>query len=674
MNESEMLDALIADLMAKQGQSQPGRSQGPQRNSDGTYGTPPEGMIANPYTGQMTDRNMLKSNMNDTTRGGAFARGGRQGVYFNYADEAQGAIDGMRGGPGTFQERYEFGRERARAGDELAQEQHGGSYTAGQIGGGVVAAGATAPLAYGATTLGSAAKIGAGLGAVEGFAHGTGRGEGASDRISKGITDATVGAGVGIAAPYAMEGGRQVFNTLVRNPVSGVARTVTGTPSQRRVAEVIDDTFRRAGKTPQQVQSEVFSAQRAGQPEFRSMDALGMPAQDRVRGIARAGGEGADELRDFLAERQISQRDRVAGFVDDALMPPNRATARQLQGDLFDARKAEADVLYEQARNISGPVNLTPTISTVDDLLNRNPLLGETALARSDIGKKLLNLRAQLQNGGEQLIDFQRVLDVKSDMFRQMEVMKRSGVGVPREFSAVYAQLDQALEGASDGYRVANDSFRQASARIDAVDAGRTFAGQRPEDAIDQFRALPADAQDGARAGYGDTILRTIQNRDGEAGNIAKKVTGSIKNRELMGELASNPNLLRSRINRENQMFSNFDAALGNSSTAQNTQAIADMAGETSVPALEVGRELLNFQAGNALARAAQSIAPMMTGQSPATRQEIARLLMAKDPVAAMAPILARKNTTDATRRIVEAMMRITSGREGGEAIAPTTR
>jgi len=141
-----------------------------------------------------------------------------------------------------------------------------------------------------------------------------------------------------------------------------------------------------------------------------------------------------------------------------------------------------------------------------------------------------------------------------------------------------------------------------------------------------------------------------------------------------MGELASNPNLLRSRINRENQMFSNFDAALGNSSTAQNTQAIADMAGETSVPALEVGRELLNFQAGNALARAAQSIAPMMTGQSPATRQEIARLLMAKDPVAAMAPILARKNTTDATRRIVEAMMRITSGREGGEAIAPTTR
>lgn len=626
------------------------------RNPDGTYGAPPEGMIANPYTGQMTERSLLAANVGPVSGGQAFARGGVQGLSFNFGDELQGRVDAMSQEGGTSDERYAFGRERARAMNETAQEQRPGAYLAGEIGGGVVAAGASAPLTFGAATLGQAAVRGGAIGAAEGVAYGMGRGENLDDRLGNALTDGALGAGLGIAAPYAIAGVKAATD-VPRNAISGMVRAATGTASRRRAGEVLDRTVRRSGLSITDVQSEIDAAAAAGQTGYRMMDALGTPGADKVRGLARAGGESADELRDFLAERQFNQRDRVAEIASDAYMPSDTATARQLRGDLFDARRVEADTLYDTARQLSGAVNLTPAIDVIDDLMGVNPLLDtQTDLAQSAIGRRLTGLRGQMQAGGEQLIDFGEVLQVKSDLYNQMQLMKRSGASVPPQMSAVFRQLDQALEGASDGYRAANDSFRAASARIDAVELGQGFRTQRAADSIDDFRALAPDAQAGARAGYGDSIMKPIEGRKGAFGDVTSEVTGSIRDRELANELANDPSLLREKLGRESEMFANFNAGMGNSSTAQNLAAMEELAGQTQSQFLEAARELLNFQAGNALMRGARSVVPVATGVSQETRKLIADALMSSNPQVMLGNLL--QQSTNPVRRSIEAAVR----------------
>ena len=213
MTEAEKINAMLQALMAEQARQQSAQEQPAQdtgasaRNPDGTYGTPPEGMIANPYTGQMTERSLIAGNVDPMTAGQAFRRGGTQGLSFNFGDEIQGRVDAMSQSGGTSEERYAFGRERARAMNEAARDQHGGAYLAGEIGGGIAAAGASAPLTFGASTLGQAALRGGAIGAAEGATYGLGRGENLNDRLGNAVTDGAIGALGGVAAPYAIAGG-----------------------------------------------------------------------------------------------------------------------------------------------------------------------------------------------------------------------------------------------------------------------------------------------------------------------------------------------------------------------------------------------------------------------------------------------------------------------------------
>ena len=60
------------------------------------------------------------------------------------------------------------------------------------------------------------------------------------------------------------------------------------------------------------------AAAKAGQPEYRMVDALGLPGQRMASGLTRAGGAPGDEVAEFLATRQSGQPERVRAFVKNA--------------------------------------------------------------------------------------------------------------------------------------------------------------------------------------------------------------------------------------------------------------------------------------------------------------------------------------------------------------------
>lgn len=195
-------------------------------------GLPPEGMVYNPNTGQMTSREMIANNVQPNMAEAA-TYGGAQGATFNLSDEATGAINAVIPGGGTMGERYDFGREYARGMLDAARRDHPVATLSGEIGGaistgtalgkgaqsvansGTLGTEASAVLRAASTppqTLRSAIPQGAAVGAAYGSAYGAGGGEGgAENRVGNAVDTAKWGALFGGVAPAAINIGTKAF-------------------------------------------------------------------------------------------------------------------------------------------------------------------------------------------------------------------------------------------------------------------------------------------------------------------------------------------------------------------------------------------------------------------------------------------------------------------------------
>lgn len=185
MNEYEALALAVA---AKK------RKAESARNPDGTYGQPPEGMFLNPVTGQMTERTLLKGNMDVNPAEGA-AAGYMQGYALNTVDEAAGLIGYLQGG----EDMSNFRREQARAGFEAASEQQPAAYT-----GGLVAGAVTSPVTKAMPAV-TTIKGGAAVAGAQGLANGFASGEGsATERLKTGAKESAVSSlfGAGSSAIF----------------------------------------------------------------------------------------------------------------------------------------------------------------------------------------------------------------------------------------------------------------------------------------------------------------------------------------------------------------------------------------------------------------------------------------------------------------------------------------
>ena len=591
-----------------------------------------------------------------------FGANAAQGMSFGLGDEAYGAIAGIKSmmGGGEYLPAYRAERDDARADMATISERYPNAATGGYLAGAAIPAITAGPLATGESMLGTMGRSGL-LGMTEGGLQGAGNADGRGI-VGETIKGGLIGLGAGIAAPAVIGAA-----TLAKRGLFEGLPQMFGRASQTKANRAIADALMRSGKTAPDVDALIAAATRDGQPEFRLMDALGLPGQRAANGLTRAGGAPGDEVADFLATRQSGQPERVGAFVEDAFGVKGTTAAKTQQG-LMDARSAAADTAYDAARGNAAPVNLNDTIDVIDTLTKRDPILGESALADTVIGKRLKALRAQMTNGDQQLIDFDSVLNIKQDMFTTMEALRKSGKTVPKELSDVYGALDAALEGSSDMYRTANDGFRSASKVIDAVDEGAMMATRgRAADNVPRFGAMAAAEQGAARTGYGDRLLAQLETMTSPTANRAKPLLSPKRAMEA-DAMATDPRLYSDRLGRENTMWETQNRALGGSRTADNLADQGAMDG-ISGEVMRAGKAAANLQFGDMVQKVAGALGPILKGQNEPTRMLIAQALMSSNAGQVLVPAIAQATKSAGVRRILEALLRQPL-REGGEALA----
>lgn len=655
------------------------------RNPDGTYGTPPPGMVLNPETGQMED---MRSPINPNVpqgRGAALAMGAGQGLGFGGFDEA------VAGAGSLFGNGYDYELARMREADRRAQQDHPGAYYSGLIPGAVASSvGAGKFLGVnpvGKTATGTLAR-GAGIGGTEGAIFGGLSGEGGNDRAKEAIRGGLIGAGVGMAAPPAVymatKGARVAGDVL-----GGGIDAAFGRANADRAGRAVVDTVKKSKKNMDEISAYLHAAAREGQPEARLMDATGKAGQRRASGIVRTGGDGAEELAQFLERRQLGQADRVGGFVEDAfgfngkgtgqtlpidprnpvplsssqiLAGPQRSAA-QTTDALTAARGSAADRAYGAAREGAAPVDVRGALAAIDDRIGGMSGSGVTG---DGIDAKLARYRdrlaapsGKLEPGvsARELSDFDRVLGVKQAVQDDIGAAVRAGRNnEARELGKLVKELDSALESSSGPYRAANDGFREASGVIGAVDEGTHMAARgRATDNVQRFGGMPRDQQSAARIGYGDNLLGRIEAATAPTSNKAKVLQSPKRDAEAAA-MALDPALYGRRLSRENDMWQTQNRALGGSLTADNLSDVAD--GGMIADAGRALKSGLSGNFGNALGTVGARVAQAAGGQNEATRSIIAKMLMSSEPEKVLAKALRKESMSQGRKRILESLTR----------------
>lgn len=630
------------------------------KNLDGTYGQPPEGFVLNPKTGQMEDLRSPNNPNIPTGRAVSLGLGAGQGLGFGGLDEAVAGGSALVGG------NYDYDLARMREAERRAQEEHPGFYYGGLVPG-AVASSVSAGKALGVNPTGKnmvdTMLRGAGIGGAEGTLWGALTGEGgAENRALNAGKNALVGAGVGLAAPPvigAATWGARKAGDLIGGGFDALVNRANSGRANRSVIEML----KKAGLSVDDVADDVTRAAQEGQPEYRLMDAAGVPGQRRASGVVRAGGDGATEIADFLRQRQIDQADRVTGFIDDAFGTGGTTAAKTREG-LTAARGAAADVAYDAARGNAAPVDIRGALAVIDDRIGG---MSGSGVSGDGIDGTMAGFRARLaaQPGGPkfpgsasvELSDFNRVLGVKQDVQDAIGAAVRAGRNnEARELGKLVKALDAALEASSDMYRTANDEFAKASRVIGAVDDGAAMAARgRHADTIPAFQAMTPEQQAAARVGYGDNVLSAIERNKAVTANKAREFS-STKRAAEANAMALDPQLFGSRIGRENVMWETQNRALGGSRTADNLADVADVGMVADMG--RAAKDALTGRIGAALGTVAAKAGPVISGQNEATRSLIAKMLMSGDPKAALAQALRQETTSQGRRRIVEAMTR----------------
>lgn len=499
-------------------------------------------------------------------------RGAADFLSASYADEIAAGLGTGFGYLGD----YEKELARQRGIDQSDADNRGGYRLAGQLAGGV--AGGAGLARQGLSMGANAAARGAGLGRVAmggaadgmvlGGLSGAGAGTDAGSRLAGAGIGSAGGALIGGAAPYAIAGASKAIQPFTA-PI--MARLKPDQYAQKALIEGL----RRSGKTDAEITQALREAIGDGQDMFTVADAMGNAGQRMLSTVARNPHDGRQAVIEGLQGRQMDQSNRLASALADGFGAPDTAAART--ASLTAGRTAAANANYEAARQGAGAVNLNGALGEIDRLLGRDPILGETALSQGPLGARLQSLRDQLQRGGEQLVDFDKVLNIKSDMFQQMQRNPQ----VANDMRTVYARLDEALEQASGGYRQANDMFRRQSREIDAVDLGAQAASGRTRaaDNVRRFQSMPKGEQSAFRAGYADPLISRVEASSlSPTTNRARPLITEKTGQEFPAFAAPGKGeQMGRRIAREQRMFDTSNAALGGSKTADNLADAIDL-------------------------------------------------------------------------------------------------
>ena len=648
----------------------------------------PDGFILNPYTGQMTSRELLANNI-DGGMTNAVINGGAQGLSFGGSDEVNGAIAALAGGPGTAADRYTFGTEYARAALDKARTESPVTAYGSEIAGAIVSPANKLLAPFKGAGFWGNMGAGAANGALSGAAYGFNSGEGdMSNRATSAVEMGGIGGFLGGAAAPIISGG----SALLRG-ANNIRATIMGAENETQASRFIKKLMDRSGKSEAQIAAEIQAASAEGQPQYTMSDAMGATGQNGLSTMTRQPGEAKQVATDFLNTRQEGtgypvqggQANRIRGFIQTAMGATD--TADQRAAAIAAERKATSNAAYGAALANAGPVDVSGALDTIDQRIGG---MQGSGVAGDGIDAQLRGFRdrlaapqSKLPNGATavELSDFNRVLGVKQDVQDAIETALRAGKNnMARELGALKDQLDAALEASSGDYRFANDQHAAASRALDAVDMGKTAASNtvRAADVADQFNKTSTElpkpfggsniAQSGAqpygtgldprsayRAGYSDRLLAPLE-AAAPGVNKARPLLDS-KNSADLGLMASDPALLNRQLTREDVMFQTRARALGGSQTADNLANEKDAANLLKGAATTAGH-LATFNLMGLARQAGDLFANLATGKNEKTREMIARMLLSQNPQAATVPAIVNAAKVNGREAAVAAAVR----------------
>lgn len=613
-------------------QAHTGTGRADPRNPDGTYGQPPEGMVMDPTTNRMVDAKSIANEQFGSGAGKALVAGTRAAtgipVIGGLIERNAGMGDPVK-------------QEIANQAFKQFDQENPKTALATKIAGGVAG---VAPLVVMAPAMMGASPA-AGLAANSAWSAGSGAVLGGADAATRsGFDPKQIAIGTGAGAVTG--GAAPAIGKMIGAGVNSVAGML-GLGNKSRSNAAIAEALRRSNMTPADVADDVARAAADGQGVYIAADAMGTPGQRMLSGVARTPGDMRKEIVDTLLTRQSGQGGRLTNALAEGFNAPNPAlnptddaigmfrpsqTASALRQNLDGLRKVSADGLYDIATEGARPVNLSGAINNIDDLLGRNPIVGESALKASEIGRRIAGLRDQLQKGGQQLIDFDSVLNVKTDLGNAIQNLRNAGKKVPPQLTSVLKSLDGALEDASAGYRAANDTYARQSRVIDAIDIGSTAQSGRVRsaDSIPGFNAMSPDEQAAFRSGYADPLMARIEAASSSPTTNKARMLLSEKTAAEFPAFAEpgRSQQLMDRIAREQRMFETSSQALGGSRTADN---LADTAEIASFDPTILGN-LLQGRFGAATMNALQGVGDYARGRNDTTKDMIAKMLLESDP------------------------------------------
>ena len=227
----EQLKAIAQAQAIMQAASAMQSASSPAPNPDGTFGTPPPGMVLNPATGQMED---LRSPVNPNIPQGALAAAGigaGQGIGYGTLDEAVGGLNAALGSGGTAAQRYAYDAAAMREAEQRAASQNPGAYYPAAVAGAVaspvsrVLGPTNAAPSIGARIVDSAAS-----GAAMGGAYGFGAGEGGlANRADSATSGAEWGGALGAVTPLVTAPLENAINRYLGR--RAIAQGAAGAPS-----------------------------------------------------------------------------------------------------------------------------------------------------------------------------------------------------------------------------------------------------------------------------------------------------------------------------------------------------------------------------------------------------------------------------------------------------------
>jgi hypothetical protein len=589
-----------------------------------------------------------------------------------FADEAAAglgyALDRARGGKTPYSEIV----QDIRGDQQKAYDMNPKSYIAGMGVGGVGSGLALAKngLSVGARMAGKGlSRLAAGSaldGSLMGGVYGLGSGTDVQDRLYKGGVGSLVGGLTGGAVPYAIAGAQALASPVVS---SIMARFQPG----KYASAAIGDALEKAGTTPQEIGNRLAAAQADNQPVYNVADALGLTGQRALSTVARNPNEARQAVIEALNNRQAGQGRRITNALTEAFDAPD--TAAQRTATLENARAAEANALYGQARQQATPVDVSPAVQAIDDVLQpgvHSIARPNNQIAHDSIEGALARVRSMLTDGRSNLTDFNAVFRAKLDLDDMITRAESQGAGNRAHYlSNVQRILDNTLANASAPYARARDAFAAASRRIEAVGAGKSAAMRgRAPDTVSVYNAMTPEEQAAFRVGYADPLIEQTQSA----------AVGVDKSRPLISDATGmefpvvtapgrGPRLWN-QLGREKTMFETRNAAIGGSRTADN---LADAAGMAQFDPTVLARLFRGDFAGAALGALGRTLNEAR-GLPPSVLSRVGNTLMLTDPAAAVQALTAgatRNATKSGNRAALASIINALSSRQTSALTGP---